>query len=281
MSWRLEIHHRTTYRYRGEVQSSYNEARITPATNARQTLLSSSLEVTPRVTPFRYIDAFGTTVQSFDLHTPHDYLTVVGHSVTETAPPTPIFNRLGWKELHTDRVADRFYDFLTLTKLVDLSDAMRDAADEAVGSHDDPTEAAGAIFGFVSNHLAYVSGSTAVNTTASGAFAAATGVCQDFVHISLALLRRAGIPARYVSGYVHKSQEATLGESVRGESHAWVDVWTGDWWGFDPTGDVAVGERHVVVAHGRDYRDVTPLKGVYAGAALDRLEVGVELTRRA
>ena len=280
MSWRIEIHHRTTYRYRGEVESSYNEARLTPVSSARQSVLMSSLEVSPRVTPFRYTDVFGTAVHAFDLHQPHDHLAVVGHSVTETSPPSPIFNRLGWKELRTARVADRFYDYLALSPLVDLNDAMATAADDARG-FDDPTEAAAALFGLVRSHVTYVSGSTAVETPASHAFAAGTGVCQDYVHISLALLRRAGIPARYVSGYVHNSPDAMLGESVRGESHAWVDVWTGDWWGFDPTGDVAVGERHVVIANGRDYRDVTPLKGVFAGAALDRLEVGVEVTRRA
>jgi len=280
MGWRLEVHHRTTYRYAGDVDESYNEARLTPLTNARQSVLSSTLEVSPRVTPFRYVDAFGTTVHAFDLHVPHDYLSVIGHSITETSPPTPIFNRLGWKELHTPQVADHFYDYLAPTPLVDLNDAMRVAADDARG-FDDPTEAVAALFGFVRSHLTYVSGSTAVETSAANAFEAGTGVCQDFVHISLALLRRLFVPARYVSGYVHNRPDAMLGESVRGESHAWVDVWTGSWWGFDPTGDIAVGERHVVVATGRDYTDVAPLKGVYAGAALDRLEVGVELIRRA
>ena len=114
------------------------------------------------------------------------------------------------------------------------------------------------MFDLVRSHLTYVPGSTAVSTTATDAFVAASGVCQDFVHISLALLRSIGIPARYVSGYVHNRPDAMLGESVRGESHAWVDVWTGDWWGYDPTGDIATGERHVVVATGRDYKDVAP-----------------------
>ena len=94
------------------------------------------------------------------------------------------------------------------------------------------------------------------------------------------VVRGAGQRGGYGSGYVHNRPDAMLGEHVRGESHAWVDVWTGDWWGYDPTGDVAVGERHVVIATGRDYNDVTPLKGVYAGAALEALEVGVELIRR-
>lgn len=280
MSWRLEVHHGTTYRYTGNVSSSYNEARLTPITGPRQTVLSSSLEVSPRVTPFRYIDAFGTTVHSFDLHQPHDHLTVVGHSVTETSPPAPIFNQLDWKEIKADRVRDRYYEYLTPTPLVDMNDAMVASADTAA-ANDDPRAAASSVFDAVRGQLTYTPGVTAVSTTATDAFTSGNGVCQDFVHVSLAMLRNIGIPARYVSGYVHNRPDAMIGESVRGESHAWVEVWTGDWWGYDPTGDIAVGERHVVIATGRDYRDVSPLKGVYAGAALDTLDVSVELIRRA
>lgn len=280
VAWRLEVHHSTTYRYAGQVESSYNEARLTPVTGPRQTVLSSSLEVSPRVTPFRYTDAFGTTVHSFDLHQPHDHLTVVGNSHTETAPPVAIVNQLGWKELHSERCKDRYFEYLQLTPLVDVDDEMLAELDFIQGA-EDPFAAANAIFDLVRDRLTYMTGSTEVSTTASDAFGAGQGVCQDFAHVSLALLRSVGIPARYVSGYVHMRPDARLGETVRGESHAWVDVWTGDWWGYDPTGDVAVGERHVVVATGRDYRDVAPLKGVYAGAALDKLEVKVELIRRA
>ncbi|MEY2469305.1 MAG: hypothetical protein QOF21_2003 [Actinomycetota bacterium] len=280
MSWRLEVHHRTSYQYAGEVVSSYNEARLTPVTGPRQTVLSCSLEVSPRVTPFRYIDAFGTAVQSFDLHQPHDHLTVIGHSVTETTAPAPVVTRYGWDALHTERVADHYYDFLATTRLVDIDDAMHGAL-EQIRALDDPTDAAHAVFALVGGRLTYVPGATRVETPASGAFAAGQGVCQDFVHISLAMLRSLGIPARYVSGYVHNRPDAMLGEAVRGESHAWVDVWTGDWWSYDPTGAVSVGDRHVVIATGRDYKDVAPLKGVYAGAALDTLDVSVELIRRA
>lgn len=280
MSWRLEVHHRTVYRYAGQVQSSYNEARLTPVTGPHQTVLSSALEVLPRVTQFRYIDAFGSAVHSFDLHQPHEQLSVTGHSVTETAPPTPVATRLRWDELRADRVADHFYDFLACTTLVDVDDMMQHPIIEAA-KFQDPIEAASFIFDYVHNQLTYRTGATEVSTPASHAFSAGSGVCQDFVHVSLALLRTIGIPSRYVSGYVHNRPDALLGEPVRGESHAWVDVWTGDWWSHDPTGAVPVGERHVVVATGRDYRDVAPLKGVYAGAELDTLEVGVELIRRA
>ena len=280
MAWRVEVHHSTTYRYAGQVESSYNEARLTPVTGPRQTVLSSSLEVSPRVIPFRYIDAFGTTVHAFDLHQPHDHLTVIGHSVTETSLPAPIVNQLGWKELRSERVRDRFCEYLMLTPLVDMNDEMAARVEQAA-AYDDPRAAASAVFDSVRSQLVYMTGSTMVSTTATDAFTSGNGVCQDFVHVSLAMLRSLGIPARYVSGYVHNRPDAMLGETVRGESHAWVDVWTGDWWGFDPTGDVSVGERHVVIASGRDYKDVSPLKGVYAGAALDKLEVSVELVRRA
>ena len=94
------MHHSTTYRYAGEVHESYNEARLTPVTGPRQTVLSSSLDVTPRVTPFRYTDAFGTTVHSFDLHQPHDHLTVVGHSHhRDLRRRRRSSTSCGWKEL--------------------------------------------------------------------------------------------------------------------------------------------------------------------------------------
>ncbi len=280
MSWRLEVHHKTSYQYAGQVVSSYNEARLTPQTSPRQTVLTTSLEVSPRVTPYRYVDAFGTTVHSFDLHQPHDHLSVIGHSVTETSPASGAMHRATWKELRSPAVIDKFCDYLAPTRLVDVNEAMAERAAE-LGALDDPGVAAGAVFDAVRAQLSYRPGSTAVSTTASDAFIAGNGVCQDFVHVSLALLRAMGIPARYVSGYVHNRPDAMLGETVRGESHAWVDVWTGDWWAFDPTGNVAVGERHVVIASGRDYRDVTPIKGVVAGAKLEKLEVGVDLIRRA
>jgi len=106
-------------------------------------------------------------------------------------------------------------------------------------------------------------------------------VCQDFTHLTLAVLRGMGIPARYVSGYLHPSKAAEVGTVSTGESHAWVEAWTGDWWGFDPTHLGPVGERHVVVGRGRDYADVSPLKGVYHGAPAEALTVSVEITRLA
>ncbi len=104
------------------------------------------------------------------------------------------------------------------------------------------------------------------------------GVCQDYSHTLLSLLRSMGIPARYVSGYLHDEEEAP-GRTVIGESHAWIEVWNGGWEAYDPTNDRSVGSAHVVVARGRDYADVPPLKGIYAGGVSESLGVTVEITQ--
>jgi transglutaminase-like putative cysteine protease len=133
--------------------------------------------------------------------------------------------------------------------------------------------------GLVRDRIAYTPGVTTVYTTAREAWAEGHGVCQDFAHTTLALLRAARIPARYVSGYLH-SLEERVGETVAGESHAWVEYWDGDWHAIDPTNDREVGPAHVVVAHGRDYADVPPLKGIYAGGMSEALGVVVEITQQ-
>ena len=105
--------------------------------------------------------------------------------------------------------------------------------------------------------------------------------CQDFVHLSLIVLRGMGIPARYVSGYHHPGAEAVVGETVDGHSHAWIQAWTGGWWDLDPTNDSEITEQYVSVGVGRDYSDVSPLKGIYSGQGATDLDVVVEITRLA
>jgi transglutaminase-like putative cysteine protease len=127
--------------------------------------------------------------------------------------------------------------------------------------------------------LRYVRGVTDVHTSAHEAFVDGAGVCQDFAHLALAMTKSVGLPSRYVSGYLHPESDATVGEEIVGESHAWVEVWTGRWWGYDPTNDCAVGERHVAVGRGRDYSDVPPVRGIYAGNAEHTMKVSVRITR--
>ena len=105
--------------------------------------------------------------------------------------------------------------------------------------------------------------------------------CQDFAHLSLILLRTMGIPARYVSGYLHPKSDAAVGESVEGESHAWIQAWVGGWWNYDPTNASDINEQYISVGFGRSYYDVTPLKGIYHGRGSSDLDVVVEMNRLA
>jgi transglutaminase-like putative cysteine protease len=142
-----------------------------------------------------------------------------------------------------------------------------------------PLDTARAVFEYTHDSLRYMRGVTGVHTSANEAYTDGAGVCQDFAHLSLALSRSVGLPSRYVSGYFHPDGDAAIGEEITGESHAWVEVWTGKWWGYDPTNDLEVGERHVAVGRGRDYSDVPPVKGIYAGNAENAMRVVVRMTR--
>ena len=145
----------------------------------------------------------------------------------------------------------------------------------------DPHAAAEAICRAVRDELDYVPGVTAVHTPASEAWAARTGVCQDTAHLHPGALRAVGIPARYVSGYFYPLSGGELGQTVVGELHAWVEWWAGQWTGFDPTNAIDADDGHVILARGREYPDVAPLCGIYAGTGTEDLAVVVQITREA
>ena len=279
MTWRLEIHHATGYRYDREVVSSYNEARLTPCTVPGQLTLEARVETTPAAAQYRYRDYWGTQVTAFEVPEPHDSLAVVVRSVVETshaAPPPD--DRPGWTELRDPRTRDLHCELLTETPRTEADDEMvASAAELAAGLS--PMDAVLALSELAADRVAYVPGSTGVKTSAREAWRLQRGVCQDIAHVSLALLRSVGLPARYVSGYLHPVPDAEVGVGVTGESHAWVEVWLGAWWPYDPTNRVSVGERHVVVAQGREYGDVAPLRGVYRGRGSQSMGVRVDLTR--
>ena len=131
------------------------------------------------------------------------------------------------------------------------------------------------------SQLNYVPGTTAVHYSGLDALKEGQGVCQDFAHLTLIVLRALGIPARYVSGYLHPMADAQIGEAVEGESHAWIQAWTGSWWNYDPTNDTGINEQYISVGCGRSYADVAPLKGIYLGQGSSDLDVVVEMTRLA
>ncbi len=281
MSWRLQITHTTHYAYDTPVAQSYNEARLEPRSDRHQTVLASRIEVEPATRVVRHVDYWGSVVHHFDVQIPHQELTVIGRTTVETATSPAEPGDIGWEELGSDKLRDEFEELLVPTASVGWDDELAALAAEMRAASATPAAAAEAASAWVHDHLEYKRGSTGVRTTATEVLATGAGVCQDFAHLSLALLRAMGIPSWYVSGYLHPRKEAPLDEPLVGESHAWVAAFTGTVWPLDPTSLNPVAERHVRVAAGRDYRDVSPFRGIYAGHAKQDLDVTVELIRKA
>ncbi|GAA2072471.1 transglutaminase family protein [Aeromicrobium halocynthiae] len=277
MQWRIK--HTSGYAYDQSARASYNEARMTPLTTPEQYVLRSRVDVTPTAWSQEYRDYWGSVVTAFEVHEPHDELVVVSTSTVETSPhtdegPEPV----GWDAL--SGVTDEFCEFLVTDaewtrphpSLVELLEPLRAAAAT-------PSEYARDALALVHERIEYLPGATEVTTIAADAWQEGHGVCQDIAHIAVGALRWAGIPARYVSGYLHPHLEPAVGETVTAESHAWVEWWDDDWTGRDPTNDVEVSQRHIVVGRGRDYADVPPLRGLYSAQGTSQLFVEVEITR--
>jgi transglutaminase-like putative cysteine protease len=279
VTWRLDVVHRTVFHYETPVRASYNEARMTPVTDLHQSTVSSRVSLSPPVPVRRYWDYWGSQVTVFDIHEPHDQLVVTSASVVETEPALEPAVQVGWDDLTGSEITDQFDELLRPTIYTGDNAELAAAAAAIRSTAPHPTAAAEAVGAWVHDALTYETGVTGVHTSAAEAWAARRGVCQDFAHVALVMLRSIGVPARYVSGYLHPRREAAVGESVAGESHAWVEAWVGEWWGFDPTNNEPIGHRHVGVGRGRDYADVSPLHGVLSGGQTQSLEVEVTLTR--
>jgi transglutaminase-like putative cysteine protease len=280
VGWLLEIVHETRMHYQGAARASYNEARMTPLTLPSQTALQTRVSVGNGTPVWAYHDYWGTVVSSFDIQAPHNELKVRSHAVVETsAAPAPP-DHLAWDELRARADVGIAAEYLAPTPRTTVDAALAEAARERTRGAD-PLETASAIAAWVRERVAYVPGATEVQTSAQEAWDKSEGVCQDIAHLTVALLRETGLPARYVSGYLHPRPEAGIGQAVAGQSHAWVEYWAGDWVAADPTNQASVGEGHVVVARGRDYADVPPLKGIYHGAPSVAMDVTVEVTRLA
>jgi transglutaminase-like putative cysteine protease len=277
---RLHIAHRTGYRYADVVDASFNEVRMTPLSVDGQVLLNHTLTVHPVASVQTYTDYWGAHVEAFDVHGPHRVLEIVAISTVDTPAMQPPVPGMSWEVVLDDNIQDKYSEFLAPTPYVDdaLADEHRAQVVAEMVASPTPWYAGTLAVAAVRERITYASGITDVSTTAAQAWASQHGVCQDFTHATLSLLRAARVPARYVSGYLHTEEQAS-GQTVTGESHAWVEYWDGRWQAVDPTNDRSVGSAHVIVARGRDYADVPPLKGIYAGGQSEGLGVSVEITQ--
>jgi len=278
---RYKIVHKTGFKYAGEVGASYNEVRLMPRRDETQLVFSSKLEIQPHGAVHEFFDYFGTRTAMFEVLEPHTELNISSTSVVEVRLTPEPKAQLGWDALSVAVPRSlELVDAATQTRRTlppqDLVKSAKKFADSL-----DPHAAAMEICKKIFKAMTYKHGVTGVHSVASEAWKQKVGVCQDFAHITLGALRAVGIPARYVSGYLYPATDRHIGDVVVGESHAWVEWWAGEWFAFDPTNDIDVADRHIVVGYGRDYDDVPPLRGVFAGGIESELFVTVEISKEA
>jgi transglutaminase-like putative cysteine protease len=281
---RYQLRYHAEYRYSGPVFDQHNVLRVTPATTPLQRVRGFRVVVEPSARTRAYSDYFGTEVIEFNVPGEHDRLAITaeGEVVNEEPGPPP---EGGWELTRTDEYASRGGEFLLHSG--DEPQNGRLAELRAAIAADSPRETLEALCRVVPDRFEYRPGVTFVGSTVDDLLDGGAGVCQDFVHLSLILLRDAGIAARYVSGYLFAGPGNGGGNSVEVNTHAWVeglvpgpDGEEPSWVGADPTNRKLVGDEHVKIGHGRHYGDVAPIRGVYRGAGgTAGHEVHVRMTR--
>lgn len=280
----LEVRHVTQYHYERAVRESVMELRMQPRKSAGQRLISFELDLEPRAQIFSYADNFGNAVYHFDVPQPHDNLRIEARSAVETQPDLVLpegVDQGEWDRLRSDFVRGECFDFLQPHGFVVFTQALQTfIAEKNLDALrlKDPLTAVLALNQIIYDAFDYTPGVTTADSPIDLALGVGRGVCQDFAHIMLAICRRWGIPARYVSGYLFTDRQHG-DRSDPDATHAWVEVFlpTLRWIGLDPTNNSIAGERHIAVAIGRDYADVPPSLGVYKGEADSQLGVAVSV----
>ena len=289
----LQVTHETHYRYQPAVETAQHMAYMRPKEHAAQTVLEHTLSVNPQPAQLRDMaDVYGNSRCFFSLQAPHEVLSVMAHSLVSTRSSDVVHSSMAWEKVREQfryqagGAFDAAEDFVFASPYVPRHAEFGAFARPSFAAGTRLLDAAIDLMQRIHTDFTYESQSTQVNTPALEALALRKGVCQDFAHIMVACLRTMGVAARYVSGYL-------LTEPAPGEvklvgsdaSHAWVSVYLPDlppgqgWVDFDPTnnrwGWHAPGADYVTVAPGRDFGDVSPLRGVIHGGASHTLSVGV------
>jgi transglutaminase-like putative cysteine protease len=271
------ISHRTTYRYHERVHESYVILYLQPRTDGDQLCTRYHVVIEPAAKLFAYVDRDGNDVQHFSLIPEHDRLSVETRSevVTLRGTRAPVPEPSARELLENDAGLGALFDQRRESRYVRFVPQLLALAGEAGAPGRDLAEWFLTLGSFVNRAFTYEKGATTVHSTVAEVVAARAGVCQDLAHVMIGLLRLQGIPARYVSGYVFSGQQdRVLGAEA---SHAWCEAYLppNGWVGFDPTNDTLIDERFVKIAVGRDYGDVSPIRGIYKGAAQSTMSVDV------
>jgi transglutaminase-like putative cysteine protease len=274
----------TEYVYDTPVSDNLNALRVRPATTSTQRCDEFTVRIDPEARVGRHSDYFGTEVLEFGIVRPHTRMSIdVRARVVTADPPDP--PEADWTALATEAYAEAAGEYL----LPAIDDPDSEVLEElcATVRGDTPLATLEYLWDLIPDRYEYRAGVTYVGSTVEEFLEAGAGVCQDYVHLGLIMLRRNGIAARYVSGYLWAAPADGGDDSVEVETHAWLeallpsDNGRGEpvWVGADPTNRRLAGERHVKIGHGRHYADVPPVRGVYQGNAGSQLDASVHMTR--
>jgi transglutaminase-like putative cysteine protease len=284
---RYRLIHVTEFQYDGVVSESYNELHLRPRQDETQSCLSFRLSTEPAASMSHHVDYFGNIVHRFNVTGQHKHLHIEADSVVLVHQPI-VLPEQSLTLAEFDDMAeelDEYYDLLASSQYAPHVELLRDLQQNAERRSGD------SLSGFlreaaqlVHETFRYEKGATHVHSSILDSLASGAGVCQDFAHILLAVVRMRGVPARYVSGYLVPRRATEAGsnfeEVIGGQaSHAWTEVYVpgAGWVGMDPTLGQPVGLQHVRVAYGRDYGDVPPVRGTYKGHAGQQLSVDVRV----
>ena len=276
------IRHLTQFRYDSPVSESLMELRMHPRTEGRQRCLSFDLAVDPRAQIFTYRDYLGNSIHHFDVPRRHLQLRIVTESLLEVQDQPSLPLRLepsAWAELDQLAAAGDYGEMLMPSQFALPTDALLGLArDLAIERRADPLSLLRELNSAMHDWFDYVPKATHVDSPIDQAIENRQGVCQDFAHIMIALVRHVKIPCRYVSGYLCPRPDK-VDRSVEGATHAWVEALLPGlgWVGFDPTNDLVTDDRHIRTAVGRDYADVPPTRGIFKGKARSELTVMVHV----
>jgi len=290
MSHLYRVVHTTRYRYSEPVSGAHNEARLVPRESPMQRCTARRVTIPPGPHAYRErTDFFGNPTAYFAIQEPHDALTVtVTSRVSIAAPDVTTDAGEPWDTVRERLMIEPDVDgrdarpFILESRLVRPTAELRAYAAGSFTPGRPVLDAAHDLMHRIHEEFTYEQGFTTVATPLTDVLRDRRGVCQDFAHVAVGCIRSVGLPARYVSGYIETIAPPGKKKLVGADaSHAWFSIWTphAGWVDFDPTNDQRVGDRHVTLSWGRDFADVTPLKGVVFGTGTHELDVSVDVRR--
>jgi transglutaminase-like putative cysteine protease len=271
------VRHITTFRYEPAVREFVMEIRMQPRTDFRQRCLSFALDVNPRAHMMMYRDFYGNAVHHFDIPEKHNVIELSAQAIVDVLPAPELGHGDGhtWTELDARIEQSDYWEMMLASQYASPTHLLEKlAAEMQLTRRGNPYDLLSELNLQLYEKFEYVPNSTAVDSPVDDALRSRRGVCQDFAHIMITLVRQLKIPCRYVSGYLYH-EDKSMDRSPAGATHAWVEAYLGDlgWVAFDPTNNLVSCERHVRVAVGRDYADVPPTRGIYKGEAESELSV--------